>query len=299
MKVALLALFTVLSLALAWNIIFDRKPSETDKWTVIDTKNGRVITFEEMADQLMNHGVIGVSESHDNELHHRVQLEVIKAVHARDESLAVGMEMFQRPFQDAVDRYLAGELTEAEFLAETEYLTRWGYPYDLYKPIVDYTHANGIPLGALNASKELTARVKQVGFDGLTDDEKAELGPIDFHVKEHRDFWFSLLGHLHGNRTPTEEEKEKSYQIMTIWDDYMAQSAARFMDDRKADRIVVLAGSGHIDGGFGIPDRAGNYSGKSSVTIATNVGCTPENMPYLPVDYIVCVPLNQAPPAQK
>ena len=47
-----------------------------------------------------------------SELHHRVQLQVIKALFSRDERLGVGLEMFQRPFQDRLDRHVRGEGSE-------------------------------------------------------------------------------------------------------------------------------------------------------------------------------------------
>jgi uncharacterized iron-regulated protein len=61
---------------------------------------------------------------------------------------------------------------------------------------------------------------------------------------------------MHGHGEMTEDGKEKFYQVMTAWDEYMADSAARFQQERKLRRMVVLAGSGHIERGFGIPDRA-------------------------------------------
>ncbi len=39
-------------------------------------------------------------------------------------------------------------------------------------------------MAALNVGRELTGRVSKVGYPGLTEDERKQLGPIDFHVKE-------------------------------------------------------------------------------------------------------------------
>ena len=49
----------------------------------------------------MEADLVCVGETHDSDLHHRVQLQIIKALFARDERLGVGMEMFQRPFQSS------------------------------------------------------------------------------------------------------------------------------------------------------------------------------------------------------
>src|SRR6185437_14657863 len=187
------------------------------------------------------------------------------ALFARDENIGVGMEMFQTPFQQVIDRYFSGAISEEQFLKDTEYKTRWGFDWKLYRPIVEFARRNEIPLAALNLRKELTSRLYKVGYDALTDDEKKELGLVDFNVKAHRDYWYELLPKLHGLDNPTVQQKERSYQIMTAWDDYMAQSAAKFKKDRGLNRLVVLAGIGHVAGGFGIPDRAAKYAGGASV----------------------------------
>jgi hypothetical protein len=78
---------------------------------------------------------------------------------------------------------------------------------------------------------------------------------------------------------------------MTIWDDFMAQSAAAFKKDRKLERLVVLAGSGHINGGFGIPNRAAAYAGGASLaTIAIEIEgeeADEESDPALATDYLI------------
>ena len=257
---------------------------------VIDSQ-GKRISFDEFADRLMSYDIIAVGELHDSEAHHQMQLRIIQAVYARDHNLGVGMEMFQRlpPFQDALDRYVAGKITEEELLRDTEYQTRWGFPWPLYQPILECALQSRIPVAALNAPVELTRRIKQVGWDGLTQAERDQLGPVDFNVQAHRDHWMPLLSHMHGNRTPTPEEKERSYQIMTVWDDFMAQSTAKFQKERQLKRMIVLAGGGHVEGGFGIPDRAAKYSGGKSVTVGIVIGGVNDQGPQLPVDYLICV----------
>jgi uncharacterized iron-regulated protein len=215
-------------------------------------KEKRSLTFGELTDRLMAVDLVCVGEDHDSELNHRVQLEIIKALYARDERLGVGMEMFQWPFQPALDRYLKGETGEDEFLKAAEYRQRWGYDWSLYRPIVDFCRRNGVPVAALNAPRELTRRISKVGVKGLNEEEKQQLGPVDFHVKEHRDYWYERLAKMHGDKDPSEEQKERSYDVMTAWDGYMAASAAKFQQERRLRRLVVLAGSG-LGGPGGYP----------------------------------------------
>lgn len=256
---------------------------------VHSTRDKKVLGFGEFTDRLLDADTICVGETHDSDLHHRVQLQIIKAVHARDERVGVGMEMFQRPFQKEIDRYLSGDSTEEAFLKATEYQQRWGFDWWLYRPVVEYCRRNGLPVAALNVPRELTARLGAVGHAGLTADEKGKLGTIDFEVKEHRDYWLDRLAKMHGKEKVTAEQKERSYQVMTAWDEYMAASAAEFQKERQVRRLVVLAGSGHIDRGFGIPDRAAKRSGGKVVTVRIEVGSDPDKAPEPVADYVVIV----------
>jgi uncharacterized iron-regulated protein len=223
---------------------------------VLSTKDGQKLTFGQMIDRLMEADTICIGETHDSELHHQIQLMVIKSLHARDPRLGVGMEMFQRPFQKSLDRYIAGAIDEASMLEDSEYKKRWGYEWSLYRPIVDFCKRNQIALAGLNLSDELRAKVRSSGYEKLAADDKKLLGEVDFQVAAHRKHWFDQLGQMHGHGgTMSDADKEKFYAIMTLWDEYMADSAAKFQQERKLRRLVILAGSGHIDLGFGIPDR--------------------------------------------
>lgn len=250
-------------------------------------KTKQFISFGQMIDQMQAADLICVGETHNADLHHRVQLQIIKALFAHDERLGVGMEMFQRPCQKEIDRYFAGETSEAEFLKSTEYKKRWGYEWAMYRPIAEFCRKNGVPLAALNVSEELRKRVSKVGYEKLTDAEKKDLGPIDFHVKEHREYFFERLGKMHKEEAKR-DQMERSYQVMTVWDEYMADSAARFQRERRIRRMVVLAGSGHIDHGFGIPLRAVKRTGETALTVNIQLGAPSEKATAEPVtDYIV------------
>ncbi len=184
----------------------------------------RFLSFGQFIDKLSDADLICVGENHDSELHHHVQLRVIKGLFANDERLGVGMEMFQRPFQKTLDAYIRGESVEDAFLKDSEYRQCWGVDWSLYRPIIEFSRKNRIPVAALNVPRELTQWLSQVGHANLTDEEKTQLGEIDFNVKAHRDYWFERLGKMHGKVELPQEQKERSYQVMTAWDSFMAGS---------------------------------------------------------------------------
>jgi uncharacterized iron-regulated protein len=245
------------------------------------------ISFGTLIERLLPSDVVCIGEHHDSDLHHRVQLQIIKALHAHDERLGVGLEMFQKPFQKVIDRYGAGEMSEADFLKDSEYWSRWGYEWSLYQPIVEFCRRNQLPLAALNAPRELTRRVSQAGFAQLTQEEKNQLGPIDLGVQAHRDYWLERLAKMHGQDNAPADQKERSYQVMAVWDDHMARTAAEFQKARQLRRLVLLAGSGHIERGFGIPARTARYGHNQVATVGIQIQGSDGEEPV--TDYVIRV----------
>lgn len=239
--------------------------------SVYDGRHKRVISFADFVERLQEANIVCFGEIHENEMHHHLQAQLIKALFERDKRLGVGMEIFQRPFQKVVDEYLAGTISEEALLKGTDYEERWGYEWELYRPIVELCRRNRIPLAALNAPQELTRQVSKVGFDGLKAADKEQLAGIDFHVKAHRDYWYDYL-----SPDAKPEANERWYQVMTVWDGYMAASAAAFQQSRNVHRMLIIAGSGHIEYGFGIPNRAAQRTGGRVLTIGVEAGAYQE-----------------------
>jgi uncharacterized iron-regulated protein len=79
--------------------------------------------------------VICFGEQHDSPPSHFAQLRALEELAQRattgERQMAVGFEMFQRPFQAALSGYVAGTLTESEFLEQSEYSKRWGFDFSL------------------------------------------------------------------------------------------------------------------------------------------------------------------------
>ncbi|MEO0947530.1 MAG: ChaN family lipoprotein, partial [Cyanobacteria bacterium J06641_5] len=195
-------------------------------------------------------------ETHDSEADHAAQLEIVTALHGDDPKLAIGMEMFQRPFQAALDAYLAGEIDEAELRDRTEYEERWGFPWEYYAPLLRFARDRSLPVLALNAPAEATRKVSRGGLAKLTAAEQRHLPSleeIDTSNRLHRD-WVRDIFAQH-DFTPDEETFERFYAAQVLWDETMADTVARFVREQPNYRVVVIAGQGHTIYGYGIPSR--------------------------------------------
>lgn len=168
--------------------------------------------------------------------------------------MIIGLEMVKRPYQPWLDRYVAGEIDEETFLKGAEWRRRWGFDFALYRPILRYARDNRIPLVALNIKDEITRQVARQGIESLSPDDRALLPEIDFENTDHRAMVRSVFDrHMSDGKMTF----DNFYTAQLLWDETMATEVARVMSADRAPRVmVVLAGSGHVRYGYGIPTRA-------------------------------------------
>lgn len=197
--------------------------------------------------------VVFVGEQHDHLEHHLIQLEIIRRLFRLDPHLAIGMEMFQQPFQPWLDAYVAGEIDEDELLRETEYYSRWRFDYRLYAPILRYAREHRIPVVALNPPRELIRKVGQGGLVSLTEEERARL-PADIDRSDTvYERHLAKIFEQHPNSSG--QRLEHFIEVQLLWDEGMAERAAGYLETHPGWRMVVLAGGGHLAYGSGIPQR--------------------------------------------
>ncbi len=207
-----------------------------------------------------------VGEDHNNPHHHWFQLEVVKRIAttvAPGDKLALGMEMVQRPFQGVLDDYAAKRIDTAALRSRTGWAERWGYDFGFYGPTIDAAVAAGAHLIALNAPKELTKKVSHKGLEALTPEEKAQVPELKLDDAAHRAWFDALMEEMGGssahstkkagdapadpNATPMPEmpSPDRIYTVQVIWDESMADGAARWLQATPNGHVVILAGNGH------------------------------------------------------
>jgi uncharacterized iron-regulated protein len=217
---------------------------------------GQLISTADMVRQLQQADVVYLGETHDRAADHTAQLAIIQTLHDRTPKLAIGLEMFQRPYQTLLDRYVAGELDEATLRDRSEYDKRWGFDWELYAPILRYAKAQKIPLIALNTPQEVTRKVSRQGLASLNWNDRRFIPPLseirtapDAYRKMLADIFTSM--HPAGKTTDPTRCFDRFFQAQVLWDETMADRIAQIPNRP----IVVLVGQGHLVYRYGIPDR--------------------------------------------
>jgi len=214
----------------------------------------QALSFASIMEKIADKRVVYVGESHTRNEDHLLQLRVIRAMFAQNPKLAIGMEMFSREAQPVLDRYVAGELSEKEFLKQSGYFSKWSFDYRLYRDIINFARSHHLPIVALNQEKEIVSKVFKEGASSLTAEELTKIpADRDLAIPGYRERITDVFA-MHGQHS-TPEQINGFFQAQAIWDETMAESVTTFLNAHPESRVVVLAGQGHTDKATAIPPR--------------------------------------------
>ena len=172
-----------------------------------------------------------LGESHNNPHHHWVQLHLFDKLSdptsGNTVAMALGMEMFQRPFQAILDDYASGKIDDAALLSRSDYEGRWGFDWGFYSPTIRMAIDRKATLLALNTERELTKKVSRKGIPQLSEIDRAKLPEMNVEDPVHRAWWDSMMGgssHIpkeeksgtdaHGNGDPHGEAVESVGEVI-------------------------------------------------------------------------------------
>lgn len=219
----------------------------------------RLVNITDIAEKVRGKKIVYVGEVHDKFEHHRVQYEILRELYKRNKDIVIGMEMFQKPFQKALDDYISGTTDEREFLKRSEYFKRWGYDYTLYREILLFAREHKIPVAALNIRNEIVSKVSKEGLLSLTADERKEV-PQDMDLSDMA-YKARLRDLFAGHRNSEGMNFDFFYEAQVLWDESMAHNLDAFMRENPGRQAVVIVGLGHLAFGSGIPKRAHRLNG--------------------------------------
>ncbi len=210
--------------------------------------DGQALDQAQLFDELSKFDVICLGEAHDAARDHFAELSISEGLERRarvsGRALGFGFEMFQAPYAAALYSYGIGHLDDAGLRKRTHYDDRWGYPYAYYRPVLAFGRAYGLPLKALNASRELTRSVAEKGLTQLSPRLRRQLpAELDLDDREHRaQFEQMMADHPRGKGM----DLDNFYTAQVVWDETMANNAATWVSKRAPLRqMLILAGSAH------------------------------------------------------
>ncbi len=234
---------------------------------IFESRSGKEIPFDRMIEDMRTSRFIYIGETHDSMQIHDIQARIVKALHAKDRNLVIGMEMFPVNYQESLNKWSLGILTEKEFIREAKWYINWNFNFGYYAEIFKFAKAYGLSLYALNAPREIISKIRKEGWESLSEEEKKIVPQPDLSNEEHR----ALMKATFENLDMPHQMKgmglnlmfEGLYRAQVSWDEVMASNSIKAWKQENK-RVVVLAGSGHLLYNLGInrivhEDLGGNF----------------------------------------
>ncbi len=200
-----------------------------------------------------------LGESHDNADHHRWELQTVAALAALRPKLVLGFEMFPRRVQGVLDRWVAGELSEEEFLKAADWSRVWGYESTFYLPLFHFARLNRIPMVALNVERDFVRMVGAKGLETVPREQREGVSAPAPAGEAYLERLFAAFTQHPDKQEPAPARTDPGFrnfvEAQLVWDRAMAQALADAAA-RNPDALVVgVMGSQHIAHGDGVPHQ--------------------------------------------
>lgn len=247
------SVFVLLLVSMLMAILSQSAMAASHSEIIVDVLMGEPVPFEALLDDLATVRVIYLGEFHTIARHHEQQAELLKALADKDVKLAMGMEMFSVEQQPLLDRWQRGS-DDVDALITALGPGHWTN-LKAYAAVLLGARERGIPIIGLNASDRLVRNLARNGLEGLTPEEKKNVPEGLSNINPLNDRLLRLKLRVH--KAFQDKTLDRIVLAQALRDATMAQAAARFLQSPEGkDRVMlVIAGGGHVNYGFGIPDR--------------------------------------------
>ena len=217
--------------------------------------NGEPISHAEALSRAAQSQVVLLGETHDRPDHHRWQLHVAAGLAAL-RPVVLGFEMFPARLNPVLAEWVAGGLSEDEFLTRAEWQTVWGFPPEIYLPLFRFCREGGVPMIGLNVRRDLVRAVGKGGWDAVPEDQREGLSSARPSPLPYRRFIFDLTGGARPDRAAQSPESpafDGFVRAQEVWDRAFATHLAAGVQRPGAPLAVGIMGMGHVQFGGGVP----------------------------------------------
>lgn len=140
----------------------------------------------ELSSSIDDSEIIYLGDFHTFDQSSRNLKRIIDIIKSKKHEFAIGLELVHVNHQKFIDYFLAGHITELEFLESINYTESWRFPWTYYKTFFEIAKKTNIPIIALNTQGSLSQR-----------DKKAAKVLAEFHKNSPQKKILVLFGEYH------------------------------------------------------------------------------------------------------
>ena len=214
-----------------------------EEYRIVDSRTGKTLSLQQMANELKKYDLIFFGEDHDNATLHKLERELVPLLDTKRE-LILSLEMFERDVQSDLDAYIEGWLTEDEFLAKSR---PWSNYKDDYRPLIEYAKQKKLTVIAANIPRSIAGKMARTGpdfTDTLPEEDKKWLpNKISYPDDSYKKAFLETLENMHSpmmNNNP-----DWLYQAQCLKDETMAESIVNALKMKPKARVLHFNGDFH------------------------------------------------------
>ncbi|MBL4613990.1 MAG: ChaN family lipoprotein [Magnetovibrio sp.] len=237
--------------------------------TWYDPLTKQTVPADQLIARMATKDVVLLGETHVVADHHRWQMQTIAQLYSQRPDMILGFEAFPRRVQGVLDRWVAGELSEQEFLTASDWNTVWKYDPAYYMPMFHFARLNRVPMVALNVDRALIREVSEKGWQAVPQALRRGIGDPAPASPE----YLAMLGDVFGRHGSAKDQDNSAPQppgldnpmfanfvaVQQTWDRAMAEATATALNNAKKEgrnpRLVAIIGRGHMDHFYGVPEQ--------------------------------------------
>ncbi|WP_419781500.1 ChaN family lipoprotein [Maridesulfovibrio sp.] len=218
-------------------------------------QTGDPLSFDKLMEQAAEADYVLIGEGHNSVCDHKAQFEVIEGLTRGHNKVAIGLEMVTASKQDILNRFNLGQIPVSEIAKELDWKNGWRYDFNMFKPIFELAEKRRLTVAGLNFPFRLVKEVRKKGLDGLSPEDRAMLPQDVISPAQEQEQGLKEVLAMHQGRDASDPKQiERFFLVQSLWDTGMAEKAVE-LRQRSGHPVVILAGGGHVEHGWGIPRR--------------------------------------------
>ncbi len=264
---AVLCFFSLLSAVRA-------SAQDADTAVFVQSRTAQPVSLAAMTDDLAGYDVVIFGEFHDSQPIHDAELAVLKGLYEKHgANLVLSMEMFERDVQPIMNEYLAGRITEGEFLAASR---PWPQYETAYRPLVEFAKTHHVPVLTGNIPRRMAAAyVKSKTLDTVADQDAQYLPKV--HRAGSSAYREKFAAVMQGMNTAADGMKippqmvQPMFMAQCLKDDAMAESIAQYRQQHPQAVVYHVVGNFHSAGHLGMAEKLAWLQPQTQIAVIDTV----------------------------
>jgi uncharacterized iron-regulated protein len=230
-------------------------------YKIFNTQTQKIASLDDIVRDMDKADVLFFGEEHNDSTGHQLEYLLLKKLEEHyPGKAALSMEMFETDCQTVLNEYLEGLIRDKNF--ETD--TRVWPNYDDYRPLIEFSKENKLPVVAANAPARYSNMVNRLGLNSLQQLDvtgKSYLPPLPIDTATGT--YLKKFDEIMGGHSAM--PGMQMYQAQNLWDATMGWSIAKFIKIHPDYKVLQINGGFHSEEKLGVPAQLLHYALKARI----------------------------------